>query len=79
MRAETNNGRRASHRPAGARRAAHEQALGEILAAPVGDRRLRTNPRRIKRKMPGWHVKRPEHRNWPQPTLTPAARIKIAA
>jgi hypothetical protein len=31
-------------------------------------RRLRANPRVIKRKMSNWAVKRREHRNWPQPT-----------
>ena len=30
-------------------------------------------------KMPGWHVKRPEHRDWPQPTLAPDDRITIIA
>ena len=48
--------------------AAHEQAIAEILAEPLPERRLRANPRVIKRKMSNWRVKRPEHRNWPQPT-----------
>jgi hypothetical protein len=38
-------------------------------------RRLRSNPRVIKRKMPKWHVKRARHQNWPQPTGPPAATI----
>jgi len=29
--------------------------------------------------MSGWHIKRPEHRNWPQPTLPPDNRITIIA
>ena len=45
----------------------------------AAQRRLRANPRRIKRKMSGWHVKRPEHRNSPQPTLAPDDRITIIA
>ncbi len=32
-------------------------------------RRRRSNPRRIKRKMSKWHVKRRRHRNWPQRTV----------
>jgi hypothetical protein len=47
---------------------AHERAVAEILAAPLGPRRLRSTPRVIKRKVSKWGVKRPEHRNWPQPT-----------
>jgi hypothetical protein len=29
--------------------------------------------------MSNWAVKRPEHRNWPQPTKTPAAAVTILA
>jgi hypothetical protein len=32
-------------------------------------RRLRSNPRVVKRKMSNFHLKRAEHRSWPQPTL----------
>ena len=38
-------------------------------------RRLRSNPRLIKRKMPKWHVKRDRHRDWPQPTGPPVTTI----
>ena len=38
-------------------------------------RRLRSNPRLIKRKMPKWHVKRSRHANWPQPATRPTATI----
>jgi hypothetical protein len=38
-------------------------------------RRLRSNPRLIKRKMPRWHVKRARHTNWPQPTGPPITTI----
>jgi hypothetical protein len=58
---------------------AHEQAITEILAERLQPRRLRTNPRVIKRKMSNWAVKRPEHRNWPRPTKPPADTITILA
>jgi len=38
-------------------------------------RRLRSNPRMIKRKMPKWHVKRDRHADWPQPTGPPIPTI----
>jgi hypothetical protein len=53
---------------------AHEQATAEILAEPLPERRLRANPRVIKRKMSNWGVKRPGHRNWPQPPSQPTRR-----
>jgi len=59
--------------------AAHEQAVAEILAEPLPERRPRTNPRVIKRKMSAWGVKRPEHRNWPQPTKPADDTIAILA
>jgi len=46
---------------------AHEKAIAEILAEQLPDRRLRTNPRVIKRKMSGLGRQAPDHRNWPQP------------
>jgi hypothetical protein len=57
----------------------HEQALTEILAQRLGPRRLRTNPRVIKRKMSNWPVKRPDHRNWPRPTKPANDAITIIA
>jgi hypothetical protein len=59
--------------------AAHEQAIAEILAERLGPRRLRTNPRVIKRKMSNWGVKRPEHRNWPQPATQAKDIIDVLA
>jgi hypothetical protein len=59
--------------------AAHKQAITEILAERLGPRRIRTNPRVIKRKMSNWAVKRPEHRNWPKPTKPPSDAITILA
>ena len=59
--------------------AAHEHAITEILAERLGPRRLRTNPRVIKRKMSNWGVKRPEHRNPPKPSKPPSDAITILA
>ena len=59
--------------------AAHRQALAEILAEPLPDRRMRANPRVIKRKMSNWGVKRPEHRNPPKPSKPAADAITLLA
>lgn len=58
---------------------AHEHAITEILANTLGPRRLRRNPRVIKRKMSNWAVKRPEHRNPPKPISQPADAVAIIA
>ena len=58
---------------------AHEQAIAEILAGPLPERRLRVNPRVIKRKMSNWPVKRPEHRHPPNPTKRPEDAITVLA
>jgi hypothetical protein len=46
-------------------------AIVEILAGLLPPRRLRACPRVVKRKMSNFKLKRPGHRDWPQPT-TPA-------
>jgi hypothetical protein len=43
--------------------------LHDIAAVRLPTRRLRSNPRVVKRKMSNFHLKRPEHLKWPQPTL----------
>lgn len=58
---------------------AHEQAIAEIIADTLGPRRLRSNPRVIKRKMSNWPVKRAEHHNPPKPTQAPGDAITILA
>jgi hypothetical protein len=58
---------------------AHDHAITEILAERLEPRRLRTNPRVIKRKMSNWGVKRPEHRNPPKPTKRANAAITVLA
>ena len=52
-------------------------ATHEILEELLPRRRLRANPRVVRRKMPSLAVKRPEHRHWPQPTLPTPAAIRI--
>jgi hypothetical protein len=53
--------------PQGVRQWYHN-LLAEIAEEVLPDRRDRVNPRVIKRKMSNWRKKRPEHRNYPQPT-----------
>ncbi|GCB53336.1 hypothetical protein [Streptomyces sp. NL15-2K] len=50
------------------------QALREICERLLPPRRLRSNPRLIKRKMASWKLKRAEHRHPPCPEL-PAITI----
>lgn len=45
----------------------YARLLRDLAAAPLPPRRARTNPRVVKRKMPPFGRKRPEHRRWPQP------------
>jgi hypothetical protein len=52
-------------------------ATAEILHQLVPRRRLRSNPRVVRRKMSNFNVKRAEHRHWPQPTRTPAQAVRI--
>jgi hypothetical protein len=48
--------------------ALHERLLSDIAAGRLPPRRLRSNPRVVKRKMTNFRKKRPEHAQWPQPT-----------
>jgi hypothetical protein len=50
------------------RRQWYHNLVAEIAEEVLEDRRNRINPRVIKRKMSNWRKKRPEHRNYPQPT-----------
>lgn len=56
---------------------AQRQAAAEILFEPLGPRRLRSNPRVVKRKMSNFPLKRPDHRNYPKPTRTPEEAVVI--
>ncbi len=46
----------------------YEQLLQDVASTPLAPRRNRCNPRVVKRKMSNFGVKKPCHRNWPQPT-----------
>jgi hypothetical protein len=45
----------------------YARMLNDLAARPLPERRLRTNPRVVKRKMSNFKLKRPEHFGWPQP------------
>src|SRR5215211_4783529 len=51
--------------------------LTELLRHLLPSRRLRSNPRVVKRKMSNFGVKRATHRRWPQPTRTPAEALVL--
>jgi hypothetical protein len=46
----------------------YQDLIDEVTEQVIEPRRNRVNPRVIKRKMSNWPKKRPEHRNYPQPT-----------
>src|SRR3954469_13975470 len=45
----------------------YRNLVAEVAEEVLEERRHRINPRVIKRKMSNWRMKRPEHRNYPQP------------
>ena len=47
----------------------YTRLLRDIVDGLLPERRLRSNPRVVKRKMSNFHLKRAEHQSWPQPTL----------
>jgi hypothetical protein len=47
----------------------HSRLLRDIASDLLPERRNRTNPRVVKRKMSNFHLKREEHRQWPQPSV----------
>jgi hypothetical protein len=53
--------------------------LAEICRELLPGRRLRANPRVVKRKMSSYGAKRSEHRRWAQPTRAPADAVRILA
>lgn len=53
--------------------------MAELLHELLPPRRLRSNPRVVKRKMSNYAVKRPEHRNPPKPTKRPEDATTILA
>jgi hypothetical protein len=50
-----------------------DDLLGHLLPT----RRLRSQPRVVKRKMSNFGVKKGTHRHWPQPTKPPAQAVAI--
>lgn len=48
----------------------YRRLLQDIADGRIQERRLRSNPRVVKRKMSNFRLKRPEHQHWPQPTLS---------
>ena len=46
----------------------YHRLLNDLAAMRLPPRRLRTNPRVVKRKMSKFKLKRPEHYGWPQPS-----------
>jgi hypothetical protein len=48
----------------------YTRLLHDIADDLLPERRLRSNPRVVKRKMSNFHLKRAEHHSWPQPTLS---------
>ena len=47
----------------------YDRLLADIADRQLPKRRLRSNPRVVKRKMSNFRKKRPEHASWPQPQL----------
>jgi hypothetical protein len=56
-----------------------ERATAEIHRGLLPERRLRSGPRVVRRKMSGFGVKRAVHREWPQPTLPTQMAIAVLA
>jgi len=48
----------------------YQRLLKDLVAEILPERRLRINPRVVKRKMSNYKLKRPEHADWPQPTVS---------
>jgi hypothetical protein len=51
--------------------------VAEVVAERLPERRRRTFPRVVKRKMSGYHLKRAHHRAWTQPTRPAAEAVVI--
>ena len=48
----------------------YSRLLRDIAAERLPERRLRSTPRVVKRKMSNFHLKRAKHAHWPQPTMS---------
>lgn len=58
-------------------RVALASTLAEVCFQLLPLRRLRANPRVVKRKMSKFNVKRAAHRDWPQPTRPAAQAVRV--
>ena len=76
MRAARRSVRRSAANPVSLA-AAVFHATTEILQELLPQRRLRANPRVVRRKMSNFGIKRPEHRLWLQPTVPISQAIRI--
>ena len=56
----------------------YQRLLDDIAHHRLPERANRINPRVVKRKMSKFRLKRPEHRHWPQPTMTFREAVAIA-
>lgn len=48
----------------------YARLLQDIADQPLPERKRRSNPRVVKRKMSNFRLKRPEHHHWPQPSCS---------
>jgi hypothetical protein len=53
----------------------YTRLLQDIADGRLPERRLRSNPRVVKRKMSKFRLKRPEHDRWPQPAQQPFRNV----
>ena len=57
--------------------ALYQRLLRDIGRKTIPKRRLRSNPRVVKRKMSNFMLKRAEHQDWPQPTVSFRVAIEV--
>jgi hypothetical protein len=55
----------------------YARLLREIARERLPERRLRSNPRVVRRKMSKFKLKRPQHAHWPQPQLPFQKRVAL--
>ena len=55
----------------------YQRLLGDIARYQLPERDTRIHPRVVKRKMSNFHLKRVEHRQWPQPSMTFRGAVAI--
>jgi hypothetical protein len=55
----------------------YQRLLWDIARYQLPKRDTRLHPRVVKRKMSNFHLKRGEHRQWPQPSMTVRAAVTI--